>query len=63
MLVKVTSLCFAGGYNSVYEVAWEDNLKEFIEYYDEEYDIKISEDDIKRGRLSRLFGSLCCSMA
>ena len=46
MLVKVTSLCFAGGYNSVYEVAWEDNLKEFIEYYDDEYDIKISEDEI-----------------
>jgi hypothetical protein len=46
MKVKVTSLCFAGGYNSVYEVAWEDNLKEFIEYYDR-FDIKISEDDIK----------------
>ena len=46
MLVKVTSLCFAGGYNSVYEVAWEDNLREFIEYYDDEYDIKISEDEI-----------------
>ena len=46
MLVKVTSLCFAGGYNSVYEVAWEDNLREFIEYYDNEYDIKISEDEI-----------------
>ena len=47
MLVKVTSLCSEGGYNSVYEVAWEDNLREFIEYYDDEYDIKISEDDIK----------------
>lgn len=46
MLVKVTSLCFAGGYNSVYEVAWEDNLRDFIEYYDDEYDIKISEDEI-----------------
>lgn len=46
MLVKVTSLCFAGGYNSVYEAAWEDNLREFIEYYDDEYDIKISEDEI-----------------
>lgn len=46
MRVKVVSLCFAGGYNSVYEVAWEDNLREFIEYYDDEYDIKISEDEI-----------------
>lgn len=46
MLIKVTSLCFEGGYNSVYEWAWEDSLKDFIEYYDDEHDIKISEDEI-----------------
>lgn len=46
MLVKVTSLCFAGGYNSVYECAWDDNLEDFINYYNDEYDIKISEDEI-----------------
>lgn len=47
MLVKVISLCFAGGYNSVYEQAWNDNLESFIDYYNDEYDLKISEDDIK----------------
>lgn len=47
MLVKVTSLCFEGGYNSVYECAWNDNLEDFINYYNDEYAIKISEDDIK----------------
>lgn len=47
MKVKVISLCFAGGYNSVYEQAWNDNLESFIDYYNDEYDLKISEDDIK----------------
>lgn len=47
MQVKVTSLCFAGGYNSVYEQAWDDSLEDFIDYYNNEYDIEISEDDIK----------------
>lgn len=47
MRVNVVSLCFAGGYNSVYEQAWNDNLEDFIDYYNDEYDIKISEDDIK----------------
>lgn len=47
MQVKVTSLMFAGGYNSVYEQAWNDSLEDFIDYYNDEYDIEISEDDIK----------------
>ena len=46
MRVKVVSLCFEGGYNSVYEQAWNDNLEEFINYYNDEYDIKISDDEI-----------------
>lgn len=46
MKVKVISLCFEGGYNSVYECAWDDNLEDFINYYNDEYDIKISEDEI-----------------
>ena len=46
MRIKVISEMFAGGYNSVYEWAWEDSLKDFIEYYDDEHDIKISEDEI-----------------
>lgn len=46
MLVKVTSLCFAGGYNSVYEQAWQDSLEGFIYHYYDEYDIEISEDEI-----------------
>lgn len=50
MRIKVVSEMFAGGYNSVYEVAWEDNLREFIEYYDDEYDIKISEDEITNNK-------------
>ena len=58
MLVKVTSLCFAGGYNSVYEVAWEDNLREFIEYYDDEYEIKISEDEITNRKYQKCSNTL-----
>lgn len=46
MRVKVISEMFAGGYNSVYEVAWKDGLEDFINSYNDEYDIKISEDEI-----------------
>lgn len=46
MRVKVVSEMFAGGYNSVYEQAWQDSLEEFIYYYNNEYDIEISEDEI-----------------
>ena len=46
MRIKVLSKMFAGGYNSVYEQAWNDNLESFIDYYNDEYDIKISEDEI-----------------
>lgn len=46
MRVKVVSLMFAGGYNSVYEQAWNDSLENFIDYYNNEYDIEISEDEI-----------------
>lgn len=46
MRVKVVSLCFAGGYNSVYEQAWNDSLELFISDYYDEYDIEISEDEI-----------------
>ena len=45
MRVKVISLCFEGGYNSVYESAWNDSLESFIDYYNE-YDIEIPEDEI-----------------
>lgn len=48
MRVKVVSLMFAGGYNSVYEQAWNDSLEEFIYHYYNEYDIEISEDEIKK---------------
>ena len=37
---------FAGGYNSVYEQAWQDSLENFIYHYFDEYDIEISEDEI-----------------
>lgn len=46
MRLTVISLCFEGGYNSVYEQAWNDSLESFIDYYNDEYDIKISEDEI-----------------
>lgn len=46
MRVKVVSEMFAGGYASVYEQAWNDGLEEFIGYYNNEYDIQISEDEI-----------------
>lgn len=42
----VMSGMFAGGYNSVYDQAWSDALENFINYYNDEYDIKISEDEI-----------------
>ena len=46
MRVKIISGMFAGGYNSVYEQAWQDSLEEFIYHYFDEYDIEISEDEI-----------------
>ena len=46
MRVKVLSLCFEGGYNSVYEQAWDDSLECFIDYYNNEYDIEISDNEI-----------------
>lgn len=50
MRVKVVSEMFAGGYASVYEQAWNDNLESFIDYYNDEYDIEISEDEIINGK-------------
>lgn len=46
MRFKVISLMFEGGYNSVYESAWNDSLESFIDYYNDEYGIEISEDEI-----------------
>lgn len=46
MRVKVVSLMFAGGYESVYSQAWNDSFENFIDYYNNEYDIEISEDEI-----------------
>lgn len=46
MRVNVISLCFEGGYNSVYEQAWNDSLERFIEYCYDDFDIEISEDEI-----------------
>ena len=46
MRVNVVSLCFEGGYNSVYEQAWNDSLERFIDYCYDDFDIKISEDEI-----------------
>lgn len=44
--MRVISEMFAGGYNSVYEQAWNDGLEQFIYYYYDEYDIEISENEI-----------------
>lgn len=44
--MRVISGMFAGGYNSVYEQAWNDGLEQFIYYYYDEYDIEISENEI-----------------
>lgn len=46
MRVKVISLCFEGGYNSVYEEAWNYSLERFIDYCYDDYDIEISDDEI-----------------
>ena len=46
MRIKVMSKMFAGGYNSIYEQAWNDSLECFIDYYNDEYDIKILNDEI-----------------
>lgn len=46
MRIKVISLCFEGGYNSVYEQAWNDSLERFIDYCYDDFDIEISEDEI-----------------
>lgn len=46
MRVKIISGMFAGGYNSVYEQAWQDSLENFIYHYFDEYDIEISESEL-----------------
>ena len=46
MRVKVMSEMFEGGYNSVYEQAWNDSLERFIDYCYDDFDIEISEDEI-----------------
>ena len=46
MRLNVISLCFAGGYNSVYEQAWNDSLERFIDYCYDDFNIEISEDEI-----------------
>ena len=46
MRIKVMSEMFEGGYNSVYEQAWNDGLEWFIDYYNNEYDIKILDNEI-----------------
>ena len=46
MRVKVLSLCFEGGYNSVYEQAWNDSLERFIDYCYDDYGIEISDNEI-----------------
>ena len=45
MRVKVVSLCFEGGYNSIYEQAWNDSLECFIDYYNNEYGIEILDNE------------------
>lgn len=45
MQVKVTSLCFAGGYESIYEHAWLDAMEDEILYYANEYDLEIKENE------------------
>ena len=46
MRIKVMSKMFAGGYNSIYEQAWDDSLECFIDYYNNEYGIEISDNEI-----------------
>ena len=46
MRIKVLSEMFEGGYNSVYEQAWNDSLEWFIDYYSDEYGIDISDNEI-----------------
>lgn len=46
MRLEVLSKMFAGGYNSVYEQAWNDSLERFIEYCYDNYDIEISDNEI-----------------
>ena len=46
MRKEVLSEKFAGGYNSVYEQAWNDSLECFIDYYNNEYGIEISDNEI-----------------
>ena len=46
MRIKVMSKMFAGGYNSIYEQAWNDSLECFIDYYNNEYGIEISDNEI-----------------
>ena len=46
MRIKVMSEMFAGGYNSVYEQAWNDSLERFIDYCYDGYNIEISDNEI-----------------
>lgn len=46
MRMEVMSEMFAGGYNSVYEQAWNDSMEQIIDYYYNEYGIEISDNEI-----------------
>ena len=46
MRINVLSKMFEGGYNSVYEQAWNDSLERFIDYCYEDYGIEISDNEI-----------------
>lgn len=46
MRINVLSKMFEGGYNSVYEQAWNDSLERFIDYCYDDYDIEISDSEI-----------------
>ena len=46
MRIKVMSKMFAGGYNSIYEQAWNDSLECFIDYCYDDYGIEISDNEI-----------------
>lgn len=61
MKVKVMTGMFAGGYNSVYETAWDDAIEDFINYYNEEYDIEISEDEIINVRYQSYLVDCACA--
>ena len=46
MRLKVLSKMFEGGYNSIYEQAWNDSLERFIDYCYDDYGIEISDNEI-----------------